>query len=104
MSANPTAITGLWPGASPWLRSIMLRWIPAATCRRHTNSSNFAMAGMVTSATPANASAAITGSASLLTMLPLPSSASAIRAMDEPITRASCTEVSTSAAPSACMP
>ena len=45
------------PGARPWLRSIMLRWIPAATWRRHTNSSSLAMAGMVTSATLAKASA-----------------------------------------------
>ena len=70
MSANPTARTGLCPGARPWLRSIMLRWIPAATWRRHTNSSSFAMAGMVTSATPANASAERTGSTSALDHVP----------------------------------
>ena len=99
MSANPTASTGLCPGASPWLRSIMLRWMPAATWRRHTNSSSLAMAGMVTSATLAKASADMTGSTSGLTMLPGTSSASAIRAMDEPMTRAICSAVSVSAAP-----
>ena len=104
MSANPTASTGLWPGARPWLRSIMLRWIPAATWRRHTNSRSLAMAGMVSSATLAKASADMTGSTSGLTMLPGTSSASAIRAMDEPMTRAICSAVSVSVAPSACMP
>jgi hypothetical protein len=50
------------PGAAPRLRSIMARLIPAATCLLHTNSSNRAMAGMVTSATLANESAARTWS------------------------------------------
>ncbi len=62
MSAKPTANTGLSPGAAPRLRSVMARPIPAATCLLHTNSSNRAMAGMVTSATLANESAARTWS------------------------------------------
>ena len=62
------------------------------------------MAGIVTSAMPANASAERMGSTSALTMSPGTSSASAMRAMDEPITRAICTAVSASAAPSACRP
>ena len=45
------------------------------------------MAGIVTSAMPANASAERTGSTSALTMSPGTSSASAIRAMEEPMTR-----------------
>ena len=43
----------------------MERWIPAAIWRRHTNSRILAMAGMMTSATPAKASADMTGSASI---------------------------------------
>ena len=61
MSANPTASTGLCPGARPWLRSSMLRWMPAASWRRQMYSSSLAMAGTVTSATLAKASADIDG-------------------------------------------
>jgi hypothetical protein len=62
------------------------------------------MAGMVTSATLANASAASTESVSVWTRSPGTSSASAIRDMDEPITRANCRALSVRAAPSACIP
>ena len=62
------------------------------------------MAGMVSSAMLAKASADITGSTSRLIMLPGTSSASAIRAMEEPMTRAICSAVSVCVAPSACIP
>ena len=63
MSAKPTARVGLWPEVRPWLRATIVRWMPAATCRRQTNSRIRVMAGMTTSATPAKASADMTGSA-----------------------------------------
>ncbi len=62
------------------------------------------MAGMVTSATLANVSAAMTESMSAPTRSPGTSSASAMRDIDEPITRASCRAVSVRAAPNACIP
>ena len=103
MSANPTASTGLSPGPRPWLRDAMLRWMAAATCRRHTNSSSLAMAGMVSSATETKASAERTGSSSTPGSRGI-NSASAMRAIDDPMTRAICSAVSVSAAPSACRP
>ncbi len=106
MSANPTASTGSVP--SPLLaRTDMARRMAAWTWRRHTNSSRRAMAGSDTSAMAAMRSAASTEPP-----LPAPvrmprsageTSASAMRAMLDPMTRASCTPVSTSATPRSMM-
>ena len=63
------------------------------------------MAGTAASATLAKASAARTLSSSdPMPIVPGATSASAIRAIDEPITRASCNAVSTSVAPSRTIP
>ena len=57
MSANPTASTGLCTGREPVAAQHHAALDPAATWRRQTNSSSRAMAGIVTSATLAKASA-----------------------------------------------
>ena len=105
MSAKPTAMMCPVSAESPRVRRSMVRRVAAWTCRRQTNSSSQAMVGTVASAMLTNSSAARTVSPSAVprAMVPM-TSASAMRTIDEPMTRDICRAVSTSAIPTRSSP
>ena len=105
MSAKPTAITGRTPSSDPRVRWSMARRVATWRCRRQTYSSRRAMAGIDAPACLANSSASrmLSPEPMMIGVVPGAASASAMRAIDDPITRAICTAVSRSTIPMATM-